>query len=183
MTKETGYVIAEEKPVWIDEESEKIIKEDGFAEIRTFFHDHCPVPGSSARGKDLGEYGWTNIKKLTKITIGTIKEKSFAYNLNEMSEKLAAISLGDNSWFNTNTEKLCICDSKQTQLFQFFSHVRNCFAHNRFAIRDSNGSQIFIFEDVAGKTKTKVSARMILKKSTLLKWIEIIEGGEKSLSK
>ena len=61
---------------------------------------------------------------------------------------------------------------------QFFSHVRNCSAHNRFAIKPHKDDWLFILEDVS--RDKKVSARMILKKSTLLRWIEIIEGGEKS---
>ena len=47
---------------------------------------------------------------------------------------------------------------------------------------DKDGECIFIMEDgKPNKDKTKfiVSARMIINKSTLLKWIDIIENGEK----
>ena len=49
---------------------------------------------------------------------------------------------------------------------------------------DVNGESVFIFEDVAKESdKLKVSARMILRKSTLLKWIDIIEQGERQYCK
>jgi hypothetical protein len=46
-----------------------------------------------------------------------------------------------------------------------------------FPLENEKDDYIFAFEDVKiGKTK-KVTARMILRKSTLLKWINIIEKG------
>lgn len=47
---------------------------------------------------------------------------------------------------------------------------------------DSDGECVFIIEDVKANkndNKVKVSARMILRKSTLLKWIDLIEHGER----
>ena len=60
-----------------------------------------------------------------------------------------------------------------------FYHLRNAFAHCRLNMVDVDGECVFILEDVVtSKGKNKLSARMILRKSTLLKWIDIIESGE-----
>ena len=62
-----------------------------------------------------------------------------------------------------------------------FYHLRNAFAHCRLNMIDVNGESVFIIEDVQSskkRDKLKVSARMILRKSTLLKWIDLIENGE-----
>lgn len=58
-----------------------------------------------------------------------------------------------------------------------FYHIRNAFAHGRFDFRILNNEKYYIMEDAY--KDLKVSARMILKKQTLLNWIDIIEGGEK----
>ena len=63
-----------------------------------------------------------------------------------------------------------------------FYHLRNAFAHGRLNMVDVDGECVFLFEDIQENKKKgeiKVTARMILRKSTLLKWIEIIENGEK----
>ena len=70
------------------------------------------------------------------------------------------------------------------ELMSIFRHLRNSFAHGRFNVIDSNGEQYFLFEDRSTRIDKKkntypISARMILRESTLLKWIEIIEGGKK----
>ncbi len=85
-----------------------------------------------------------------------------------------------------SADKICIYINRSNQLMSIFSHIRNSFAHGRFNIVDFNGEQFYIFEDVAEQKNphiTKISARMILRTSTLLKWIQIIEGGRKSYKK
>lgn len=49
---------------------------------------------------------------------------------------------------------------------------------------DVDGECVFILEDVKPKKASddlEISARMILRKSTLLKWIDIIEQGERKI--
>ena len=71
-------------------------------------------------------------------------------------------------------------DCKENQSLSMFYHIRNALAHGRMNMVDVDGECIFIFEDVKKeKNKCKVSARMILKKSSLLQWIDIIESGQK----
>lgn len=59
--------------------------------------------------------------------------------------------------------------------------MRNAFSHGRLNMVNIDGECVFVIEDISPKCKKGkhlVSARMILKKSTLLKWIDIIERGE-----
>ena len=51
---------------------------------------------------------------------------------------------------------------------------------------DVDGECVFILEDMVHEKKQKrykLSARMILRKNTLLKWIDLIEGGERNYEK
>lgn len=170
------FVFAEDNPSWVDDFSEEKIKDPDFARIRTFFQDHCPVKGSSARGRALESYGWENKNLLRKVLE---KDVHFFY-AEKLEDMKACLEAGNliGSFHDCRNETVCFLYSKKDILMQFFSHVRNCFAHNRFAIKPHKDDWLFILEDVS--RDKKVSARMILKKSTLLRWIEIIEGGEKS---
>ena len=63
-----------------------------------------------------------------------------------------------------------------------FYHIRNAIAHCRLNMVDVDGECVFVLEDVQpnkNADRLKVSARMILRKSTLLKWIDLIEQGER----
>ena len=139
----SGYVDTIDRPVWIDDESEKIIQEAYFAKIKTFFHDHTPSRKVSARAITFEDYGWHDIEKLQSELFKNFDEKHYS-----------------------SAEKL-------------FSHLRNSFAHNRYAIKKlpKSNDYIFIFEDK--DNQNHVSARMVLKKSTLEKWMSIIQNGEK----
>ena len=51
---------------------------------------------------------------------------------------------------------------------------------------DVDGECVFVLEDIVRdkkKNTLKLSARMVIKKSTLLNWINLIEGGEKEYDK
>lgn len=60
-------------------------------------------------------------------------------------------------------------------------HIRNSFAHGRLAMYDyENGKDIvFVLEDGVKKNgEFQVRSRMVLKKSTLLKWMNILKAGK-----
>lgn len=78
-------------------------------------------------------------------------------------------------------ERICIYDNQKNQFLSVFYHIRNALAHCRLNMINIDSDCVFIFEDIQpnkNAEQLKVSARMILRKSTLLKWIEIIENGE-----
>ncbi|MCD8013361.1 MAG: hypothetical protein LUG99_09325 [Lachnospiraceae bacterium] len=77
-------------------------------------------------------------------------------------------------------ERICFHNGQKNYFLSVFYHIWNAFAHCRLNMIDDDGECVLILEDgIPQKDKTKVSARMILRKSTLLKWIDIIEGGER----
>ena len=93
-----------------------------------------------------------------------------------MEMALEKSGLKDHFPHSFEKEVICFRNNKNNQFISAFYHIRNALAHGRFCIQNVNGEDFFAFEDVG---KNKVSARMILRKSTLLQWIELIEGGEK----
>lgn len=155
--------------------------------IVTFFVFHSPCPMLSSMGKTLTEYGWNTPWRKPYYLNRHLRQSSTNYNLlfsastyERMSEACQKADFLDNFPSDLSTERIAIYDNKGNQFMSVFYHIRNAFAHCRINMVDVDGECTFIMEDIVKeKTKHKVSARMILRKSTLIKWIDIIESGEK----
>lgn len=157
--------------------------------IVTFFVFHCPCKNVSAMGKSLAEYGWNapwkkpfHLNKQLKQASTSQKSLFSISDYKKTEEALEECGMKDDFPKNIDSEKVFFYDSEKNQFMSVFRHIRNSFSHGRLNMIDFDGDCIFIFEDVTSKQNkagVKLSARMILRKSTLLKWIEIIEGGEK----
>lgn len=188
---ESDFIHAEIPPKWISNAKDNLeekLKDDDFRRILDFFVIFTPCKELSARAKPLKEkYGWKSKRELKRLTTALRNSLpkgnifKFSNKWIKMKAVLAEADLIDNFPSNIKDERCGFYQkSKQNQANCIFYHLRNCLAHGRFCIREKDGDWTFIFEDV--EKNSKVSARMILKKSTLLRWIEIIEGGEASLA-
>lgn len=180
MNNQTGIIIGDKNPTWIDKSKniESKFQNQDFAKIINFFLLQTPVTELSVRSKSVDSFGWGNtyeLKKKMRI-IGTNKINfEFADRLNEMQGYLTECNLIDDfSKISDYTERGCFYIVKN-QLNSIFYHIRNSLAHGRFNIIEQNNDWIFIMEDI--NLHKKVSARMILRKSTLLDWIAIIKQG------
>ena len=148
----------------------------------------------SANGKTIEEYGWKKDvwkKQQLKKTLYSVcelkKEKSLyiAQNYRDMKNACEVCELKKNFHKLSKTERIaCVKMNKYNEVLSIFYHIRNALAHGRIAISRDNTNNIYYFlED--GKKKGEnffVSARIVLKEKTLLKWIEIIEDGERKIS-
>lgn len=81
-------------------------------------------------------------------------------------------------------ESAVFYDAKSNQTISLFYHLRNGFAHGRFCAFKSKGDIWFAIEDVAGKRKDdpagdikRLTARILIKNSTLCKWMKLIKAG------
>lgn len=166
---------------------ERFNDEDLFR-IVTFFVFHSPCPELSSMGRSLSEYGWTTPWRKPYYLNRQLRQVATNYNLiysangyDAMEHALEKAVLKDSFPSGFETERVCIYDNQNNQFLSVFYHLRNAFAHCRLNMVDVDGDCVFILEDVQPKRNSillKVSARMILRKSTLLKWIDIIEAGE-----
>lgn len=184
---ESDFIYAEISPKWISNAKDNLeekLKDDDFRRILDFFVIFTPCKELSARAKPLKEkYGWKDtygLKKYMRLAPSKQSIFLFAETWKEMKAVLAEADLTDNFYSDIKNERGGFYKRRGSQPDCIFYHLRNCLAHGRFCIREKDGDWTFIFEDV--EKNSKVSARMILKKSTLLRWIEIIEGGEASLA-
>ena len=184
-----------EKLPWKDTFDKETLKDKDFQKIFFFFTIYTPCTVLSCRGKSLESYGWESpweepyfldkqLSSLTELEIYPAKK------LSNLENELVKANL--HKKFPLKPQKEVICIYTETErlkgeniFLHIFYHLRNAFAHGRFNVTECNGEQLFFFEDRSPrldkeKNTYPISARMILRKSTLLKWIEIIEGGKKN---
>lgn len=155
--------------------------------IVTFFVFHSPCKELSAMSKTLDEYGWKKPWQkpywLNKQLIQASTNCNLLFPANTYQDfdiALKKAGMYDKFPDNLEQERIALYDKKKNQFMSVFYHLRNAFAHCRLNMVDVNNECVFVLEDAY---KQKITARMILKKSTLIKWIDIIEAGEKVYQK
>ena len=178
----------ESKPSWVTDSVEKYRKTEEFEEIYDFYKIHTLHDSSSARGKKFKDYNWNNSKLLQEAIFHKLKLEGHFFYSNKgytgMPEGLIKLGLDSGNWYKGMIEKVCFSRTRPNgELNGLLVHLRNSFAHERFQITEykENNDWIFIFEDIGENKTTKkieISSRMILKKSTLQKWMNIIKHGE-----
>lgn len=180
----------ERQPEWLEWIAPESFEDKELFKIVTFYLFHCPSEKSSYMRKSLKDYGWNTpwrkpYKLNEQLKRATNNERLIysSQTIKEMDKALEKAQLDKNFPNDTELEKICIYNCKKNQFESIFYHIRNAFAHCRLNMKEQNKECIFILED--GKPKNDkqfiVTARMIIKKSTLLKWMDIIENGEKKL--
>ena len=181
-------VITERNPQWINWIAPESFNDEDLFRIVTFFVFHSPCANLSSMGRTLSEYGWTAPWKKPYYLNRQLRQAASNYKLlfsakgyDEMDSALERANLKDAFPSDFSRERICIYDNQGNQFISVFYHIRNAFAHCRLNMVDVDGECVFILEDVQSKKNTeqlKVSARIILRKSTLIKWIDLIENGE-----
>lgn len=169
---------------WLNTPSPFNTLDDSWMKIIVFFVFHIPVQGVSARGTTLSAFRWgekskSDDFKLLKsrlMTYAGIGKKQFI-SVDKWEDMRSALS--DNGLINFpqnlhdirvtyRNDKGGVCDS-------LCNHIRNSFAHGRLAFYDIENDTYIAIEDI--DSKHTVTARMILSKSVLLRWMEIIRLG------
>ncbi len=179
-------VYVTKKPLWMKWISSEEFRDDDLYRIITFFVFHSPCAELSSMSRTLKEYGWISPWKKPYWLNRQLKQISTnpkllfsAHSYDAMEQALEKAQLKDDFPFDVGTERICIYDNMKNQFLSVFYHIRNAFAHCRIKMIEVEGDCIFVLEDVVhrkGEKLQKVSARMILRKSTLIKWIELIQG-------
>lgn len=182
------YITTERNPNWINWISSDNFNDSDLFRIVIFFVFHSPCENISSMGKSISEYGWSAPWKKPWYLNRQFRQVASNYEIlysadaySAMDAALQKAELKDNFPSDFSRERICIYNNQKNQFLSVFYHIRNAFAHCRLNMVDVDGECVIAFEDVQPNGKSddlKVSARMILRKSTLLKWIELIEKGE-----
>lgn len=182
---QNDFIVADTSPEWLNTPSPFDELDDEWISIIVFFVFHVPVPDASARAKSLAFYKWgeksrnDDFKQLKRrlIKYGNMDEKSFLCKDGWAKLKQAIIEndLYSNFPQVVSKERVAYRKSKSGETDSLLSHIRNSFAHGRLAFYEVNNTTYIVMEDI--DDKKHVSARMILSKTTLLRWKTIISSG------
>lgn len=179
---------SDRKPAWMRWIAPEQFNDYDLFRIVIFFVFHSPCANLSSMGKTLSEYGWSAPWKSPYYLNKQLRQAASIYDLiysaqgyENLDKELEKADLRDSFPSDLSRERVCIYNKTDNQFISVFWHIRNAIAHCRLNMVDVDGECVFIFEDVKPNKKSnqlQVSARMILRKSTLLKWIDLIENGE-----
>lgn len=169
----------EKVPTWLNELPCTLEERKEFQEIINFYVLHTPCEGISARAVLPEDYGWKENRKLNnalKKVFVDGEKVLFVDTIPDLYDSLEKVELYDFPE-QVDIERACIHNGKGNQFKSLFSHLRNAFVHGRFNIEMlEDRAIVYVLEDF-NKSKKQITARMILKEQTLLKWIEIIVNG------
>ena len=180
-----AVVEIDEKASWI---TPATIESEEFSRIFRFFVVNSPIDGLSSRQISLADHGWkTPWRKpysLRKQLNHLANNHALIFSAQKYDQIHAEMAKADLLEFppkDTKKERVCIYNNQRVQYLSVFYHIRNALAHGRFNIIDD----VLVMEDAAQRKKWMApgmktcSARMVLRISTLINWIELIENGEK----
>lgn len=188
-----GYEITSISPGWIKRKVPQEYADDGLKRIVLFFVINTPCEDLSSSSIALSQYGWEkNVwkkvelkKKLLEIA-GLERGVTFlpVKKINNMKEACKIIDMGKGFHKKRNKEKIVFYKpNRYSEFLAVFYHIRNSLAHGRltmYPIKNTKDSNImFVLEDGVKKNgEFQVRSRMILKKTTLLSWIDVLERKE-----
>lgn len=186
-----GTILVEANPDWVTGGFTSTQYVEKYKELVPFYVLNCIVPGMSSMRISVSSYGWdkpwAKPQYLNKKIKHASSNPSLYWSASKYEAMEEAVRKGGLLHFdpkkNPLLESACFYDSKRNQTLSLFSHIRNSLCHGRFAIFEESQCLWIAMEDVAkkrnsdpGNTK-RLSARILLKYSTLLEWRRIIQEG------
>lgn len=164
-----------------------------FFKIIEFYVLNAPILKSDKTDlfgqRSLKDYKWVGNSGLSKLERELLKKsgiQSFCFiKATSIKETLNQMLLGDGRWCVEHPRAILKQDfginvmesgqaevlSKETRMVCLFRHMRNAIAHNHIYIFD-NGNMVL--EDVDAQNND-ITARILLKKSTLIDWITVVK--------
>lgn len=177
------FLYVEKIPTWLNDLVNTNLIDKS---IINFFIIMAPFDNSlSFQNIKMTNYGldenWYNDKtlidklnsKLSKKDIDNIKMVESKSKLKEHSNNEL---YNDKFYLDLTRERAIFTKKANPGYASLFYHIRCSLAHGRFQIKKSGNDYYYIMENIEETNKQyALSARIVLKRSTLKKWIEYIE--------
>ena len=193
MTKDNGFEITSLNPGWIKRRVPNSYADDGLRRIIMFYVINTPCSDLSSSSIPTNEYGWDknvwrhhNLKNKLFAVASLERNSSFGVAKNVSDMKSVCQKIGMKKKFHDERTKEKIVIYKPPRYNEFMAilyHIRNALAHGRLAmypIEDGKDIMFALEDGIKRNAEFQVRSRMLLKKTTLLKWIDIIEKKEKT---
>lgn len=189
MADSKGFELTDRNPGWVKKDVPKNFADDDLKKLVLFYVIYTPCTDLSSSSISMKRYGWDsdNVWRDQKLknelfeVAGLVRNDTFisVKTIDMMKEACQKANMTRSFCKNRQKERIVIYKpSKYNEFLAICYHIRNAFAHGRLAVHSIKNSAdiMFVLEDGLNYNgKFQVRSRMILKKSTLLRWIEIID--------
>lgn len=175
------YQYKVEKSILNDSRQEvKLAKEVEYLFLK-FFVVYTPCETTSRKSISLKEYGWkenfnspNGLQQKLLPTIDLTSNRYIFTDKDDLSERFKENQLPDNMLEDIVTERCVIGKTPESnKLLKLLRHIRNCLAHGKYlVVENSIDQRMMIMQD---DNIHNVTARIILKVSTLIEMIKIID--------
>ena len=183
---EKGVETSSMNPGWIKKKVPATYADDDLKRIVLFYVINTPCTQLSSSGIPLTEYGWDkdvwktrDLVELLFSVAGLERGKTFfvAKKIDEMKDTCEKAEMKKGFHKDQSVEKIVIYQQPGYNTFMsVLYHIRNSLAHGRLAMYGAGKEIVLVLEDGVKKNgEFQVRSRMILKKSTLISWIDILE--------
>ena len=178
------YIVVNETEEWLQRNINQEFANGDFFRIVMFYILHSPCKKGSYNPVKLESYGWKNpwhgkaLKNLIDTAAGFTEKTCFYAEAQKDFKELWSGSGFDDNFYDIKDLEFAVFThvGESNSYLDLLHHIRNCFAHGRFTAQKHNKEYYIFMEDVKPEHgKLIVNARMILKRSTLIKWIDIFE--------
>ena len=177
-----------ERPEWIQVKDFNKKELEALKEILPFYVVNTLHESYSYRSIPVTEYGWPdNIwntgalkEQLFYVANLTVEHNLFVVErLEDMSNVCLNAHMGNDFYQYRDQERIVVyVNSKTNLVLSIFKHIRNALAHGRFVMYPVGEDFMFVLESVDNSRQgLVVKARMVLRASTLIKWMNIVKSG------
>lgn len=183
-------VISPKHPEWLDTITPNRCYDENLYKVILFFVLFSPCPKYCTQGRTLQFYHWnekpwsTNRYLKNKLDAGVFTDKKKYFrcvdNASTFSAALRKANLDGGFYLHREIERVAFTKVESSEYMSLFHHIRCALAHGRIAIFEDAETKdiVFVMENgVESGTGFHVKARIILRESTLLRWIDIITAG------
>lgn len=184
------YAYIKEQSILYSVQNEYEFSENDYYKLYSFFVTYSMCENQSMKQRDFEKYGWES--NLLELSINSKKKKTPLYNtlhdvldLNnknflfysenkDYKKMFEDCDLHNGAIRNCDTERAVIGQSNdRNKYLKLFRHIRNCLAHGKFVLRySSENEKMIIMQDNHNRN---VTARMVLKLTTLLNFVDRID--------
>ncbi len=191
MADSNGFELTEKNPRWVKKKVPASYADDDLKRLVLFYVINTPCDDLSSSSIPIRQYGWnSDVWQKGKLKSKLFEVASLVSNntfvsvktIDKMKEACRNVRLTERFYKNRQEERIAIYKpSRYNEFMAICYHIRNAFAHGRLAMYSIKNSSdvMFVLEDGLNYNGGfQVRSRMVLKKSTLLKWIDIIEKGK-----
>ena len=155
---------------------------DEYYRLYSFYVTYSMCGTQSRKKRTFMDYGWASnkiaengLKTALAAVLKLHRNPNFEFpSGNTLRTCFASHDLGDEPVSNFNSERAVIANtSRGNKYTKLFHHVRNGFAHGKFALRYSSAHEKMVV--IQDDDSDNVTARIVIKLGTLLGFVAAID--------